>query len=274
MFEGLPDHPMARGYLEKALLSGKIPQALLFAGPPGVGKEEYALRFAAALLGTEVSRLTERKHPDFFSVAPEGKGAVIAIDALRQVQPEAYKAPFEAKKKVFFLADADRMQAEAANALLKTLEEPGPFAYFFLLTSRPGDLLPTVRSRLAKLFFPPLAQKEREDPLQKELFSWLQEPALPAHLRLQKIEAIEALLSEDPGEKGTQIERILALILMWFRDQHARQISEEIPLFFPDEPPSSAWLSLEDIENKIFAIQNGIERNLKFSVLLEKLLKT
>lgn len=269
----MSEPPFISQYLAQVLASGKIPHALLFAGPPGVGKKKCAYRFAKELLETTDARLQERAHPDFFLIAPEGKGAIVSIDTLRSFQQEAYTAPFEAKRKVFFFPEADRMQKEAANALLKTLEEPGPFAHFLLVSSRPGDLLPTIRSRCIRLSFSLLPTQTEEDPLRKELFSLLAERAAPSHWKLQQLEKIEELLSDDPLEKAHQVEKLLSLLLMWFRDSHARK--EKLPsklLFFPDEQEATPWLKLEEVEEAVRIIQKGIERNLRLSSLLQTII--
>ncbi len=159
------NEPVKRALL-KAVAGGQAAHAYLFAGPPGVGKKTAAFAFARALLCPlpkdgdacgvcrdcrQVAALT---HPDFHLVQPSG--AAFKIDQVRAVQRVCALRPLREKRKVFLLPEADNMTAEAANCLLKTLEEPPPSVVFILTSSRPHALLPTVVSRCQQFFFRPL----------------------------------------------------------------------------------------------------------------------
>ncbi|HEU4894782.1 MAG TPA: hypothetical protein VFT85_03000 [Acidimicrobiia bacterium] len=126
-------------------------QAYLFVGPQSVGKEFVALRFATGLLGGETDERARRlalmrAHPDLTVLEPEGATS-LGVDQAREVVARASLAPVEAPRTVFFFPDAGSMTEQAANALLKTLEEPTSQTVFLLVAESEDDFPPTVASR-------------------------------------------------------------------------------------------------------------------------------
>jgi len=126
-------------------------QAYLFVGPQSVGKEAVALRFAAGLLGGETDERARRlalmrAHPDLRVLEPEG-AASLGVDQAREVVSRASLTPVEAMRSVFLFPDAGAMTEQAANALLKTLEEPSAQVVFLLVAESEDDFPPTVASR-------------------------------------------------------------------------------------------------------------------------------
>jgi hypothetical protein len=126
-------------------------QAYLFVGPQSVGKEFVALRFATGLLGGETDERARRlalmrAHPDLTVLEPEGATS-LGVDQAREVVARASLAPVEAPRSVFFFPDAGSMTEQAANALLKTLEEPTSQTVFLLVAESEDDFPPTVASR-------------------------------------------------------------------------------------------------------------------------------
>jgi DNA polymerase-3 subunit delta' len=150
--------------LEAALRSEEqLSHAYLFHGPSGTGKRTAARAFAAALIsrgqtdpGDAERRVIAGVHPDLTWVEPRGAHEILVDDVRRQVVREVALRPFEASKRVFVIADAERMNDESQNALLKTLEEPSPFAHLVLVSSAPGRLLPTIPSRCRPVRFGPV----------------------------------------------------------------------------------------------------------------------
>lgn len=164
----LVGHRPLRALLARAVASGTVPHSLLFDGPDGVGKRTCALDLAAALncltridgwacgACSACTRIARGSHPDVLVLAPNDKGA-ITVDMAREVIASASYRPFEARRRVVIVDDADRMLPGAQNALLKTLEEPPPSSMLVLVTARPDALLVTVRSRCPRFRFGPLS---------------------------------------------------------------------------------------------------------------------
>ena len=123
----------------------KIPQSVLVSGTDIERLSCFVEEWSAKLLKTTTDRL--RKHPDFHAIYPVNKMRQINVDVLRDFNRNVYVSSQQGGRKVFVIYEADRLNMPAANALLKTLEEPTNDASIFLITVRPYDLLPTVRSR-------------------------------------------------------------------------------------------------------------------------------
>jgi len=149
--------------LRRAHEQRRIASAYLFEGPGGVGKELTALAFATEVVSRGhpqvIDRIEHGAHPDVRVFRPRDEGKRnIQVQVLRsEILPLAQFAPFEAESTFFIFPEADiafpEFQPEAANALLKTLEEPRPGVHFILTSERPESLLPTIRSRCQRLRF-------------------------------------------------------------------------------------------------------------------------
>ena len=157
---GIDEHPHARAVLLPALPPGEASHAYLFHGPAGAGKRAVARAFAAALLSDgapdprEASERVERgAHPDLTWVTPSGASEMLVADIDEPVVAAAARTPFESRRRVFVIERAETMHDATANRLLKTLEEPPSFVHLILLSSRPGEVLPTVASRCLQVRF-------------------------------------------------------------------------------------------------------------------------
>jgi DNA polymerase-3 subunit delta' len=189
MFEDFWGNRALADSLEQMLESGRIPQTILLAGPEGVGKATLARRFAARLLGGAESiekddlslvgnldivagrekwpadkrnedPLLFASHPDFVSFAPDGPLRQISIPQMRLLKERAQFRPLKGQRRVFLIDQIDRAGEQAANSLLKTLEEPPPYLILFLTAANPYDLLPTIRSRSIWMHLAPLGDAE------------------------------------------------------------------------------------------------------------------
>lgn len=171
---GLDRHPHARAVLERALPpEGSPSHAYLFHGPPGAGKASAARALAAELLaegapdpGGVRERVQREAHPDLTWVRPSGAAEMLVADIDEPVIAAAARTPFEARRRVFVLEGADSLNDRnraVANRLLKTLEEPPAYAHLILLSERPAEILPTIRSRCQAVRFdaPTSAELER-----------------------------------------------------------------------------------------------------------------
>ena len=214
MLAELEAHPHARAVLAPALvLGGRASHAYLFHGPGGSGKRSAARAMAAELLAEGSadpagarSRVLSGSHPDLTWVAPSGAHEILVSDIDRPVVSAASKTPFEAVRRVFVIERVDELGDEAANRMLKTLEEPASFVHLILLTDRLVEVLPTIRSRcqLVRFDAPPLDQVAA----QVEALGVEHETALAcARLSLGDAERARELASEGGRELRAAAER-------------------------------------------------------------------
>jgi DNA polymerase-3 subunit delta' len=179
----------ARELLARALRSATVHPAYLFAGPPGVGKHLAAAEFARAWLclreGPEpcgecesCRKLGGGAHGDFIEVAPDKNKKSIGVGQVRDLGEWLAQSPALGRRKAAIVDPADRMTLEAANALLKTLEEPPPGRVLVHVATRPGGLPPTVRSRCQQVSFGPLADAEVSEVLRRN--GWPEQAARQA----------------------------------------------------------------------------------------------
>ena len=171
-------HRRLVGLLARSIQLATLPPSLIFAGPSGVGKRLVAVATAQALNCSEVGRgsdpdpdfdacgscasclrIARGVHADVIIVEP-GENGSIKVDRVREVVDRAAYRPFEGRRRVVIIDDADALVPAAQNALLKTLEEPPSSSVFLLVASRPDVLLATVRSRCPRLVFRSLGADE------------------------------------------------------------------------------------------------------------------
>jgi DNA polymerase-3 subunit delta' len=154
-FETFPEQPEAKRLLRAALAEGPA-HAYLLHGPPGVGKARAALAFAGELLG-DPDRVARRAHPDLYVLEPLGDQ--IRIDDVRALRRDLHMRPFEAQRRVYAIFAADTLNEDAADALLKDLEEPPSYAVILLLADDLGPLPETILSRCQLVPFRRLSEK-------------------------------------------------------------------------------------------------------------------
>jgi DNA polymerase-3 subunit delta' len=165
----------ATGLLRGAMSQGRVPHAYLFTGPQGVGKSTTALALAAAMNCERApgegcgecgpcGRIGRGVHPDVVVLERQGASQTVPIESIRkQVIPVLGLPPHEARARFFLIEEATALLDPAANALLKTLEEPPARTHFVLCTSSVGELLPTIRSRCQRILFQPLPAEVRAE---------------------------------------------------------------------------------------------------------------
>ncbi|MFQ3662348.1 MAG: DNA polymerase III subunit delta' [Chloroflexaceae bacterium] len=181
MVWNITGHEWAVEQLRVSIRSGTDAHAYLFSGPPGLGKRLLALRMAQALncehgtgdpcLACRGCRRIERgNHPDVRVASMETQAAAgkaeeasrqkeLKIATIREWQRDVNLRPYEGQRRVFILHNAERLSEEAANAMLKTLEEPPPYATLILVADS-TDLLPTIVSRCRALRLRPLPRRQ------------------------------------------------------------------------------------------------------------------
>ncbi len=161
LFDGVVGHAAVVGLLRRDVATPA--HAYLFVGPHGVGKATVARRFAAGIVcdgdAQCGSRVVRGLHPDVVLVEPDGRSA-ITVEQARNTVALANLAPVEGERKVFILEEGGAMNDEAANALLKTLEEPTASTIFIVIAESEDDLPETVGSRCRTVVFGRVPEKE------------------------------------------------------------------------------------------------------------------
>jgi DNA polymerase-3 subunit delta' len=167
-FSDLIGHERPIRLLKAMLTAGRLPHALLLVGPAGVGKRTMAVALAQAAnclnpaegepcgVCKACDKIRRNVHPDVSVLELEGRAKIITVEAIREVRTKIAYRPFEGLTKVYIIPGAEKMQEPAANALLKTLEEPPPSSLLVLTTPEEAGLLPTIVSRCLKLNLAPL----------------------------------------------------------------------------------------------------------------------
>jgi DNA polymerase-3 subunit delta' len=191
MFDNFWGNAHAVDALEQMIVQDRLAQTLLFAGPEGVGKATLARRLGARLLGRadlierddlslpeNVETVAAREkwpadkrnedpllfatHPDFVTFAPDGPLRQITIPQTRFLKERAQYLPNKGSRRIFLIDHVDRANEQAANSLLKILEEPPQHLVLIMTAENAYDLLPTIRSRATPFQFAPLARAEME----------------------------------------------------------------------------------------------------------------
>lgn len=218
----------AKAQLAAAVDGRRLPHALLIEGPRGSGKRTLAARFAMAAVCTEADRPCGRcaqclkattGHPDITVIQGDGSAKSMSVHLIRELREQAAVVPNEASHKVFIFADADCMNVQAQNALLKILEEPPSYMLFVLTVQSRTQLLPTVQSRCVSVSLLGVSEQEAMTVL-RERFPEAGEDDLLKRIRLFSGCIGAAADSMEDDDFGKTIERI-------------RQVSEAIVA--PDE---------------------------------------
>lgn len=242
-FRDLAGHRPVIGLLTRAMVRGTLPPTLLFDGPPGVGKWQVAQAVAAAVnclapivaaraadgsgeegaAGSETridacgtckscDRINRGVHVDVLALEPDEKSS-IKIDPVREVLERCNFRPFEGKRRFVLIRDAEMLEPQAQNALLKSLEEPPDSTVFILVTSVAGVLLQTVRSRCMRLRFGRLTEDEVTEVLARDYAIAPAEARAAAALADGSISRALAQSSEDLAEVRQTAQAFLAQVV-------------------------------------------------------------
>ena len=320
-FASLLGHDKPKALLREAVAKNKMGHAYLFRGPDGVGKKRTALTLAAyincksPLGGDSCGRCNvcrkyfSANHPDLILVEPDG--AAIKIGQIRELKHQLTFPPLEAKVRVIVLEDIHTMRREAANSLLKTLEEPAPGNLLILTADPAGNVLPTILSRCQIISFGSLDHKDmaqilmQENDMEESLAFTLAAVAEGSLGRAKLLwqegllslrqELVEGLLlgQQNPAETIAQVFRLsekgaalkenaselLALIRLWYRDlvlvaaggPEASIANKDLALFLP--AAAQLW-SLRQLQQKLHRLdlaERQLLRNCNRTLVLETL---
>lgn len=322
-YRGIIGHADEIRHLKNAVKNDRVSHAYLFTGDAGSGKRTLADAFAmnlvcerhgddACLECAACKKAMDHNHPDIIYVTHE-KPNLITVDEIRdQVIGTVDILPYEGGKKIYIIAEAEKMNPQAQNALLKTIEEPPAYVVIILTTSSPEALLPTIRSRCVTLALKPVADDLVEQYLQKEL----QIPDYEAHIlaafaqgnigraraaateekfaeeRDQVIRLVRRLPDMDTyaiseavrklKENKDDIFNVLDLMYLWFRDVILYKATADVDhLIFQAEistiraqAAGSSYEGLQLILDSIEKCKVRLRANVNFDLALELLLFT
>lgn len=246
-------------HIRKSLHTGKISHAYIFYGEKGSGKKTLADLFARALQCekggeepcnqcTSCKQALNHNQPDIIYVQHEKPGVISVDEIRRQVNNDIGIKPYSSARKVYIIDEAEKMNVQAQNALLKTLEEPPAYAVILLLTTNQEAMLQTIRSRCVTLAMKPVLDVE----LQKYLMREVQVPDYKAgicaafargnvgrakelavsqefdELKDEVLQLVQQLpdkslsdlaaVAKAKADKSSNTEGFLELLLMWYRD--------------------------------------------------------
>jgi len=324
-FRDLIGQPHARLVLQGALRSGRISHAYLFVGPHGVGRLTAARAFAQALLCAQggedacgvcgpCRKVARGTHPDLRVIAPGRTEAgaerrAVAIDQVRDLKHDAAYPPYEARWKVYIIEDTEAMRAEAANSLLKLLEEPPPNIVIILLSESTEALLPTLVSRAQLVRFGPVPAREIARALTErgippsrartlaamaggrvgKALEAVPAPEEPFARRAEVLATLRAVeggdliagldAAEAVARQKDAIEPWLDIALWWFRDLLIWKTAEDPDLLvnLDQSAEVAAWAArarAEDLQRAVDAIEQAkmaLRRNVHPRLILETL---
>jgi DNA polymerase III subunit delta' len=256
-FREISGHRRLIELLSRSIAHESLPPSLLFSGPAGAGKRLTAIAVAQTLncpqpvrspsividacgRCSSCSRIARGVHPDVLVVEPGDSGA-IKIEQVRDAVDRTAYRPFEGRRRVVIIDDADAIVPAAQNALLKTLEEPPPASMFILLTSLPDLLLPTVRSRLIRLSFAEGGKLE-VDVEARDVAQRVLEHVAKTHDAGRRLEAAKDLLGRPLPNGAVDREQVSSHLLAMatlLRDAHAVSAGADARvLAHPDVKPA------------------------------------
>lgn len=327
-------HRSQLNQLRKAAVSGQLANAYLLAGPEGIGKKLVVLEFAMELFCANVAaeftlpklsrassaatyghacavcpqcqKILHNTHPDVSIITVLEDKKDISIKQMREMQSTIQMHPLEGKYKIIIIDNAENMSISAANSVLKALEEPPKATHFFLITSRPHILPPTIISRCQKIHFSPLSLPEIIPHIQKETGVDEETAGLLASIscgslglaltlpigtlndvtasikkvlaRTGPAEIIET--AEKWGKSDSNHGAILSVIISIYKDIAVYQASKKAPSFAKlskdiiNIAKTSDTSSVQKKISAIFSAQNDIETTYNKQLMFEQLLFT
>jgi DNA polymerase-3 subunit delta' len=317
-FNDVTGNPGVKKILHRVLKQKKLPNSLLFTGPEGIGKKQTALVVAKALNClkktsdaceecTHCKAINNGNFPDVMVISPAKD--VLKIDQMRLLKDTAYLKPMAGRKRVFIVCEAEKMNDEASNSLLKVLEEPPSFSHIILVTPNPYRILPTLKSRCRVFAFTPIPKEEIQktlvakgfQPEKAQILSLLVNGNLDKALsldweevRLQRKDAWELFLALHKRERAgsllkqlsmaraadkEDLEKTLEILASFCRDvilikEQAKPEFLLNPDFEQELRKAAPFLSFNqamDFLNEMDFAISGLRRNLNVNILVSSL---
>lgn len=315
---GLED---VKDHLQNAISMNKISHAYIISGEKDAGKMMLAEAFAATLLCQEGGRdacgkchschqAAGRNHPDIIFVSHE-KPNVISVDDVRhQINDSVMIKPYASEKKIYIVDEAEKMNLQAQNALLKTIEEPPAYVVILLLTTNAEGFLPTILSRCITLHLKPASEDQIEKLLMRDyhvvdyqarMCSAFAQGNVGKAIRLASSEEFREMKSsvlhmvkDVPGMNiadlqdavkelegyKAQIEEYLDLLTLWYRDVLLYKATDDFSqLIFRDEnsgirdqAQKLSYHRIDEILKEISAVRNRLHANVNYELTMELLL--
>ncbi|OCT13226.1 DNA polymerase III subunit delta' [Paenibacillus pectinilyticus] len=317
-FQAIPGQAAAKRLLQNGLRQDRLSHAYIFSGPVGTGRSEMALALAKAIYCQngiddacgeclECRKVEHGNHPDLHMVSPEG--ASIKIEQIRELQKEfAYRATASGTK-IYVLYHAEKMTVQAANSLLKFLEEPNSRVVAILITENGNALLPTIQSRSQWIQFTPMAREQMVLTLLEEgLPAALVGPAAHvtaglqaardliganwfAEMRTVMLQLAKETLTRFPTSMITVQQRIVKteladhvstlfdLLILWFKDMVQLRLERRDKLVYNDQLDWMSSLALSrDVSIWVRMMEQAVDlqKRLRFNansqLVIEKML--
>lgn len=309
-FDEIVGQEKALKIIQVHLKSNRFSGAYLFSGPEGIGKKQAAKLTAAALncqdelnapcgLCPSCLKTQKEEHPDLHII--QNAQAQVKIEDIREILRQANFKPYEGKAKIFIIDNAHKLNIEAANSLLKVLEEPPKNVAIILITHKPQSIIKTVLSRCKMIKFSPLprlrlkevlAKKYALDKASAHFLAYYSEGRLGLALRLkdglllqEKNKICDSFLSDRPldrhlaGQNKEQLQAGLNILAAWFRDVYLVKsgLGEQEAINadrYPDLVKSAKEYSFKQLDEIIWSIGESaayLEKNVNSKLLLHNL---
>ncbi|MEW6068802.1 MAG: DNA polymerase III subunit delta' [Nitrospirota bacterium] len=232
---------------------GRVPSSYLFAGESGIGKKFTAVNLAKAVnclktappeLRTQIDacdkclsckKIDASTHPDFLLISPEN--GQIRVEEIRKIEGLLSLKPFEGRKKIVIVDDADKMNLSAANAFLKTLEEPPEDSLIILISSNPDRLPSTIRSRCSRINFTPLSDED----CKRVVSRYLSNQKTTTKTNEIMDTKLTTLIRLSMGRPGIAIQKDIIEVRAWFIKLLKGMLNKE----------KDGWKSREEMERWI-----------------------
>lgn len=302
--------------IKSAVRNGKDAHAYIIEGPDGTGKSIFALEIAAMLICESTDKpcgecvpcrkVMHGSHPDVRVI--ELKKKSIGVGEIRELLEEVYKKPYEGKKKVFIIKDAENVTDQGQNAMLKTLEEPPEDTAFILLASNANLILDTVRSRCQLIRFGRVSEKEIFEYLlskgcsrekaevavkmsdgivgnalefMDESFMEMRQDTIKAAIEMTKAKGAGSFdLVQHFVKYKENVDKVLQLMKIWFRDiyvekllrSNGRIINRDCYDLIVEESKLLSYNRLDRIIQYINASEERLKQNSNFQLAIEVML--